>query len=331
MPDSVSHTESHSLEGSQRKPWLPPTVIIAIFSLAVASTVGVAMSAVVFSSAEDLQKPGIAVAQSFVMFASILSVLYLLAHISAARKGDDLYFDPRVPSFRHQLHTSAITVARIAVAMWASAIIAVAIAIHRGRSGHNTINLKVDIFACALGFLSGCYMLFVFKLANRPFDTPWISPLYFDDYAAAGGVFDDATSHLTLGSASIRILGGPVEARSKTHAKSPSNTSSSTSSSRSRARKMSQIRRYVLDAPNPVPLSPPKLQTSGDLDCFGKVEQSLVPDASKSESFFAASTDNRQDKSGPSGKERSVAPDAENAPLSPPSPSQQPAFVQGIG
>lgn len=75
MSHSVSYAESHSYEGPQRKQWLPQTVLITILSLAIASTVGVAMSAVVFSSAEDLGKPGNAVAQSFVMFSVSFSSL----------------------------------------------------------------------------------------------------------------------------------------------------------------------------------------------------------------------------------------------------------------
>lgn len=192
--------------------------------------------------------------------------------------------------------------------MWASAIIAVAIGIYRGGGGRNTVNLNVDIFACALGLLSGCYILFVLQYTNRPFDTPWISPVYSDEHATASEVFDDKTSQLTLGSGSIRVSGGPVGALPKKHIKSPSNTSSSASSSRSRARKMSQTRRCLLDTSIPVSLSPLKPQASGVSDYLATIEDNIVPVASTSESFFAASTDDPQDKSGPFGTERTIVP-----------------------
>jgi hypothetical protein len=73
MPSSASYTESQTGSQSSRGPhitqWLPQLVFAALFSLAVASIIGVSLSAVAFSKTEGLEKPGHGIAQSFVMFA----------------------------------------------------------------------------------------------------------------------------------------------------------------------------------------------------------------------------------------------------------------------
>jgi hypothetical protein len=59
---------------------------------------------------------------------------------------------------------------------------------------------------------------------------------------------------------------------------------------------MARTRRYILDAPTPVALSPVKRQRAGGAggSCLGegrdgaRIERGLVPSASESESFFAA-------------------------------------------
>ena len=148
----------------------------------------------------------------------MLSFLYILLHIFAARKGARLYFDSPIPSFRHQLHAWTTIIIRIAVAMWASASVAVAVGIYRGGGGRNTIHLNADMFACATSFLSTCTLLFVIQLADRPFNLPWLSPSApFDEEIAPSREFDEKTSGIARASSSTdRTLGGsPVSHRSK--------------------------------------------------------------------------------------------------------------------
>lgn len=64
-----SKTESQSSSGPHIAQWLPQLVLVALVSLAVASIIGVSLSAVGFSNPEELRRPGQAIAQSFVMFA----------------------------------------------------------------------------------------------------------------------------------------------------------------------------------------------------------------------------------------------------------------------
>jgi hypothetical protein len=73
MPSSASYTESQTESQSSRgqhiTQWLPQLVLASLAFLAVASIIGVSLSAVAFSDAGDLSRPGHGIAQSFVMFA----------------------------------------------------------------------------------------------------------------------------------------------------------------------------------------------------------------------------------------------------------------------
>jgi hypothetical protein len=70
-----SKTESQSSSGPHITQWLPQLVLAALVSLAVAAIIGISLSAVGFSSPEELRRPGQGIAQSFVMFAvSFLSI-----------------------------------------------------------------------------------------------------------------------------------------------------------------------------------------------------------------------------------------------------------------
>ncbi|KAK3308444.1 uncharacterized protein B0T15DRAFT_108107 [Chaetomium strumarium] len=328
MPSSAFYTKSQRSQGTQRIPWRPGPLLtlVALFFLAVASTVGLSVSAVAFSDTPDLAKPGRGIAQSFVLFASILSLLHVSLHLSVSRKDEILYFDPPIPSFRHQLHAWTTIVIWIAAAMWAGATIGVAVLLYQGRGGSITVLVKVDMFACATGLLFGCVVLGVVRFANQPFTLPWISPARPEADTSSNGDFDDKTSRITRGSTSTdeTLRGSPAE-RSKAPSKAPSsNTSRSTSPSRSKTKRMMRTRRYILEAtPTPVVLSPLKPQRSGDSGGSSNppigtqrdksnVEGKLVPSATESESFFAASTTDfpeQKAKSGPLVTERPVTPE----------------------
>lgn len=64
-----SKTESQSSSGPHITQWLPQLILVALISLAIASIIGVCLSAVGFSNIEEFKRPGQAIAQSFVMFA----------------------------------------------------------------------------------------------------------------------------------------------------------------------------------------------------------------------------------------------------------------------
>ncbi|KAK4238262.1 hypothetical protein C8A03DRAFT_15243 [Achaetomium macrosporum] len=357
MPSSASYAGCRSSQAPQQTEWLPvPLLALAtLLFLAVASIVGLSLSALAFSDTAGLAKPGYGIAQSFVMFASILSLLHVWLHIFASRKDEVLYFDPPIPSFRHQLHAWTAIVIRIAVAMWASATIGVVVLIYREREDSSTVLLKADMFACATGLLFGCVVLGVVQFANRPFTLPWISPARFEADTSSTGDFDDKTSGITRESTgtneALRV--SPAE-RSKTPSKATSgNTSRSTSSSGSRARKMMLTRRYILEGPTPTALSPLKPQNSSNSGSSSRppissqgananLEDELVPSTTESESFFAASTADSPEqraKSGPFVTERPVTPEAivnvrsqgSTSPQRPPSIAVVSAVQRGLG
>ncbi|KAK4186996.1 hypothetical protein QBC35DRAFT_385878 [Podospora australis] len=301
MLASPSFVESRSYHSAtHQQSWLGPLVLAALTSMTVASVIGTSLSAVVFGSTHDLKNPGYGIAQSFVLFSSIFSFLYVLLHFLASRKGNALYlnFDPPIPSFKHQLHAWAIVVIRISVTFWATAIIAVAVGIHHGGGGHNTVRLDVSIFASTVGFVFGSVILCVVQFCTRPFDLPGVYPSETDDEFGSEGIFEDKPGGFAGGASSgsssdDRTIRVKIGHRPKMPSKSTSNLSGSSSSSQTRAGKMTRVRRYILEAPTPMAAKPPDLPASDPEQAeithrISPVEESLVPRVSASESYFTA-------------------------------------------
>ncbi|KAK4224529.1 hypothetical protein QBC38DRAFT_16044 [Podospora fimiseda] len=295
MTGTSSFLQSHSYMG-QEKGLLPSLVLASLLSLSVASIIGVALSGVVFGPMNDLKRQGRGIAQCFVLFSSLLSLLYVVLHLLAAQKGESLYlnFDPPIPSFKHQLHAWAIISIRLAVLMWSTSCIAVAVGIHHGGGGHKTARLDVDIFACAVGFVFGFVILCVVQMASRPFDMPWTSSSDLDKGVLGTGDVEEKSSRTSDSSSNnsrtIRVaIGHRPNMPSKS---SSSNMSGSTSSSQSKTRRLYRTRRYVLEAPSPIPIPvrPPKLVPSDEAQTRSSqhFEETLVPRASQSESYFTA-------------------------------------------
>ncbi|KAK0739483.1 hypothetical protein B0T21DRAFT_382507 [Apiosordaria backusii] len=339
----ASYTESHSYHSrTKTETWLPRVVLGALVAMGIGSVIGASLSGVVFGSTRDLRREGVGIAQSFVLFASILSFFYILLHLLAAKKGDSLYlnFDPPIPSFKHQLHAWAGVVIRLAVVMWSSAIIAVSVGIYHGGGGHRTVRLNLDIFACSLGVVFGSVVMVVVQVASRPFDLPGLSPRndemdteeQFDEKEARGSYStsgEERDAGLTATDESTIRVTPPrfgKAHRPNMPSKSASNISGSSSSSRTRARRMGRVRRYILQAPAPAvlaPVKPPDLSRQDRVPTpespIGppqrdslRLEESLVPRASASESYFTASSPTLvQPAERPSGSrgDRPVSPD----------------------
>ncbi|KAK0659702.1 hypothetical protein QBC41DRAFT_46834 [Cercophora samala] len=340
----ASYTESHSYHSrTKAETWLPRMVLGALVAMGMGSVIGATLSGVVFGSTEDLKSEGVGIAQSFVLFSSILSFFYIILHFLAAKKGDSLYlnFDPPIPSFKHQLHAWAGVVIRLAVVMWSSAIIAVAVGIYHGGGGHRTVRLNLDMFACSLGVVFGSAVMVVVHVASRPFDLPGLSSRNEEiggeeeygekeargSYSTSGEGRDAMTDESTI---RATPPGFGKRHRPNMPSKSASNISGSSSSSRTRSGKMRRVRRYILQAPAPAVLAPvksPELSRPGRVPTpdspigppqrdSQRLEESLVPRASESESYFTASSPTLvqpadallQHMSGAKG-ERPVSPD----------------------
>ncbi|KAK4669989.1 uncharacterized protein QC763_207740 [Podospora pseudopauciseta] len=338
----ASYTESHSYHSrTKAEIWLPRMMLGALVAMGIGSTIGASLSGVVFGSTGDLKREGVGITQSFVLFASILSFFYIILHFLAAKKGDNLYlnFDPPIPSFKHQLHAWAGVVIRLAVVMWSSAIIAVAVGIYHGGGGHRTVRLNLDMFACSLGVVFGSVVMVVVHVASRPFDIPGMSSRNeeidseeeYDEKQARGSysTSGDGRDGITDESTIRATPPGFKSHRPKMPSKSPSNISGSSLPSRMRSGKMGRVRRYIQQAPAPAVLAlvkSPELSRPGRVPTpespigppqrdSQRLEELLVPRASASDSYFTASSltlmqraDPMKEMPGGKGK-RPVSPD----------------------
>ncbi|KAK4173095.1 hypothetical protein QBC36DRAFT_360769, partial [Triangularia setosa] len=317
----ASYTESHSYHlRTKAEIWLPRMVLGALVAMGVGGVIGASLSGVVFGSTRELRREGVGIAQSFVLFASILTLFYIIFNFLAAKKGDSLYlnFAPPIPSFKHQLHAWAGVVIRLVVVMWSSVIIAVAVGIWHGGGGHRTVRLNLDMFACSLGVVFGSVVMVVVHVASRPFDLPGLtsrndemdSEEEYNEKEARGsystsGEGREAGLSLTDESTTRATPPGLGKRhRPNRSSKAASNISGPSSSIHARARRMGRVRRYILQAPAPAVLVP--VRATPDLTLAGRVptpespigppqrdnqrlEESLVPRVSASKSYFTAS------------------------------------------
>ena len=204
--------------------------------------------------------------------------------------------------------------------MWSTSCIVVSVGIHYGGGGNKTARLDLDMFACSVGFVFGCVILCIVEVATRPFDLPWISPSGLDTDLPVTGELEEKSSS----SGSSDDNGRTVRVAIGHRPNMPSNSSSSdmsgsTSSSRRKARKFYRTRRYVLEAPPLMsmnPVKPPDLELSDDAQrrSSQQFEETLVPRASQSESYFTAITgqpippNRRLPKPSPPEQDRSSSP-----------------------
>ncbi|KAI3399236.1 hypothetical protein diail_7397 [Diaporthe ilicicola] len=113
-------------------------------------------------------------AQSWVMFSSIMGFLYIALHLHAARKGE-LADHVRHPSFQQQpLPSSAIVVGRIDLIAWAVSLIIVSVSVSRDPTAISCVNLV----ACAFLTPALIFLICVAEKASRPFELPYITARY---------------------------------------------------------------------------------------------------------------------------------------------------------
>jgi hypothetical protein len=107
------------------------------------------------------EKKAILIRNTLPLEQSILSTVYAVLHICAARKGDDLYLSPptgpdaettpdtrkKSHFFQHPLHAWAVIVSRMAFVGWASALTFSSVAVSR----QGGARLGLDVFFAAVG------------------------------------------------------------------------------------------------------------------------------------------------------------------------------------
>ncbi|KAL1847219.1 hypothetical protein Daus18300_014013 [Diaporthe australafricana] len=112
-------------------------------------------------------------AQSWVMFSSIMGFLYIALHLHAARKGE-LVGHVQHPSFQQPSYSSTIIVARIDIIAWAVSLIVVSVSVSKDPTAVSCVNLV----ACASVNPALIFLICVAEKASRPFDLPYITARY---------------------------------------------------------------------------------------------------------------------------------------------------------
>ncbi|KAI1111916.1 hypothetical protein F5Y14DRAFT_286661 [Nemania sp. NC0429] len=157
---SASSSEAHarllyeSLEQfnrEQKRSRRPSIVLAALIVLLLSSVLGITLAFVLMAKVVDVEAA--CLSRDLVLFAGILSLVYMCLHIKGARR-DYTREGPGPPQiYGHYLHASALLFARLGILVWIAALVATAILIARpvpleGFAGNVPIlNLLLCIFA----------------------------------------------------------------------------------------------------------------------------------------------------------------------------------------
>ncbi|KAK3950325.1 hypothetical protein QBC32DRAFT_17951 [Pseudoneurospora amorphoporcata] len=182
--DAVSSVEKQRIPTppppeSQFGGWMPTVALTGLGIAFLASTSGIIVSILYLAkkiAANDNSMLGIA--QSFMLFASILSMAYIGYHIRATRAGNTLYgiLDSQGRKTLHPVHARTRMLIISATSVWMLTIILLAVGIYFGGGGSKTVLLNMDLFASIMASLAlsiECYVVF---RVDPPFLLPWLSP-----------------------------------------------------------------------------------------------------------------------------------------------------------
>ncbi|KAK3403420.1 hypothetical protein B0T20DRAFT_26180 [Sordaria brevicollis] len=159
--------------------WMPTVALTGLGIVFLASTSGIVVSILYLAKKIAAnENPMLGVAQSFMLFASLLSMAYIGYHIRATRIGNDLYgiLDSQGRKTLHPVHARTRMLIISATSVWVLTIILLAVGIYLGGGGSNTVLLNLDLFASIMASLAlsiECYVLF---RVDPPFLLPWLSP-----------------------------------------------------------------------------------------------------------------------------------------------------------
>ncbi|KAI5862964.1 hypothetical protein GGS23DRAFT_77119 [Durotheca rogersii] len=113
----------------QKRSRRPSFVLAALVFLFVSSSAGVALSIILMLQPAEVQTP--CIARDLVLFAAVMSLLYICIHVRGARKDYRRRGTGPPQIYGQYLHASALLVARLGIAVWVAALVATAIVISK--------------------------------------------------------------------------------------------------------------------------------------------------------------------------------------------------------
>lgn len=158
---------------------MPTVALTGLGIVFLASTSGIVVSSLYLAKKIAAnENPMLGVTQSFMLFASLLSMAYIGYHIRATRAGNALYgiLDSQGRKTLHPVHARTRMLIISATSVWVLTIILLAVGIYFGGVGSKTVLLNLDLFASIMASLAlsiECYVVF---RVDPPFLLPWLSP-----------------------------------------------------------------------------------------------------------------------------------------------------------
>ncbi|WDK12944.1 s-adenosylmethionine decarboxylase proenzyme protein [Colletotrichum graminicola] len=175
--DTVSVVESlvteSSMSGSDVSTKSPPKplsilAIVAMFLMILASGGGLCLSALQFRPSKTGERD--CLSQSFILFASMISPLYVVLHILVSFRN---YQVAKRQSLQSPLVSWAVIVARLGLLLWipASILSSIAMARHSGFVTQSPVT-ELNLTVSAVGISATFVIILILELASHPFQLP---------------------------------------------------------------------------------------------------------------------------------------------------------------
>ncbi|KAJ4388866.1 hypothetical protein N0V93_006327 [Gnomoniopsis smithogilvyi] len=149
-----------------KPPVLPAVMLACLILLFTTCFIGILLSGLLFGHRVT---SGDCLGQSWVMFSSILGLLYITLHLQAALKSEPV--NRNQPPSENPLHASVIVVARLDTIAWLVSLIVVSVAVSKDPAPVSI----VDLVACVAVIPVIIFILCVTEKATRPFDIPYLT------------------------------------------------------------------------------------------------------------------------------------------------------------
>ncbi|KAI0515438.1 hypothetical protein F5B22DRAFT_646712 [Xylaria bambusicola] len=183
-PLSSASSEAHaqllydSLEkynALQQKKNTPSVILVALIVLFLSSAGGISLAIVLMAKVKEIEAA--CIARDFILFAGLMSMLYICLHIYGARRDYTRQGLGPPQMYGQYLHASAMLVARLGIVIWIAALVATAIMIARSipLAGFAGKVPFLDLLLCVGAIPSFLVISVTIEKNTKPFATASVS------------------------------------------------------------------------------------------------------------------------------------------------------------
>ncbi|KAK5627356.1 hypothetical protein RRF57_003071 [Xylaria bambusicola] len=164
---------------TQQKRNTASVILVALIVLFLSSAGGISLAIVLMAKVKEIEAA--CIARDFILFAGLMSMLYIFLHICGARRDYKRQGLGPPQMYGQYLHASAMLVARLGIVIWIAALVATAIMIARSipLAGFAGKVPFLDLLLCVGAIPSFLVISVTIEKSTKPFATASVSNASF--------------------------------------------------------------------------------------------------------------------------------------------------------